>query len=191
MTSRTHKPSRRRAGPIGVRSWLSIRVELVEGRGERYWPRPGRLFAAARGHSYAQLATAIDDAFARWDRSHLHEFELADGTRIGTPDPDIDDDDVLDETRELLSNLQASQQFIYVFDFGDDWTHLCTVVDASIEPHDVLGVVPNAPLPYFGWGNIPDQYGRASADEAAKAPKRLDPELTDLPPLRPGWGPKS
>jgi hypothetical protein len=142
-------------------------------------------------HSYAQLATAIDDAFARWDRSHLHEFELADGTRIGTPDPDIDDDDVLDETRELLSNLQASQQFIYVFDFGDDWTHLCTVVDASIEPHDVLGVVPNAPLPYFGWGNIPDQYGRASADEAAEAPKRLDPELTDLPPLRPGWGPKS
>ena len=88
MTSRTHKPSRRRAGPIGVRSWLSIRVELVEGRGERYWPRPGRLFGAARSHSFAQLASAIDDAFARWDRSHLHEFELEDGTRIGTPGPD-------------------------------------------------------------------------------------------------------
>jgi len=65
------------------------------------------LFAAAAGHSYAQLAGAIDDAFARWDRSHLHEFELADGTRIGTPDPDMDDDDVLNETRQHLSNLQA------------------------------------------------------------------------------------
>src|SRR6267154_1284906 len=90
MTSHIHEPSRRRAGPKGAATWLSIRVELVEGRGQRYWPRPGRLFAAATNHSFAQLATAIDDAFARWDRSHLHEFELADGTRIGKPDPEMD-----------------------------------------------------------------------------------------------------
>ena len=191
MTSRIHKSSRRRAGPMRARTWLSIRVELVEGRGERYWPRPGRLFAAARSHSYAQLATAIDDAFARWDRSHLHEFEFADGTRIGTPNPEWENEDVLDETRENLSRLQTSQQFIYVFDFGDDWTHLCTVVESSIDPRDALGVIPNGPLPYFGWGNIPDQYGRAWAGEDAESPTPLDPELTDLPPLRPGWGPKS
>src|SRR6267378_2285056 len=117
MRDRINKPSRRRAASMGIRTWLSIRVELVQGRGERYWPRPGRLFAAAPSHSFAQFAGAIDDAFARWDRSHLHEFELADGTRIGTPGPDMDDDDVLDESRERLSNLQASQQFIYVFDF--------------------------------------------------------------------------
>jgi len=92
------------------------------------------LFAAAVSHSYAQLATAIDDAFARWDRLHLHEFELADGTRIGTHDPDMADDDFLDETRERLSSLHPSQQFIYVFDLGDDWTHLCTVVEAGIDP---------------------------------------------------------
>jgi hypothetical protein len=102
----------------------------------------------------------------------------------------MDDGDVLDETSELLSNLQASQQLIYVFDFGDDWTHLCTVVEVGIDPNEVLGVVPKAPLPYFGWGNIPDQYGRAWADEDAEAPTPLDPELTDLPPLRSGWGPK-
>jgi hypothetical protein len=108
MTDRMHKPSRRRAGPIGVRTWLSIRVELVEGRGERYWPRPGRLFAAARSHSFGQLASAIDDAFARWDRSHLHEFELADGTRIGMNDLESGDEDLLDEIREKLSRLQTS-----------------------------------------------------------------------------------
>jgi Plasmid pRiA4b ORF-3-like protein len=113
-----------------MRTWLSIRVELVEGRGEHYWPRPGRLFAAAKSHSYAQLATAIDDAFARWDRSHLHEFELIDCTRIGTPNRELDNEGVLDETRVTLSGLQTSQQFIYVFDFGDDWAHLCTVEDA-------------------------------------------------------------
>ena len=63
------------------RTWLSIRVELVEGHGTRFWPRPGRIFAAARSHPFDALATAIDDAFARWDRAHLHEFRLADGTR--------------------------------------------------------------------------------------------------------------
>jgi Plasmid pRiA4b ORF-3-like protein len=172
-----------------MRSWLSIRVELVEGRGEHYWPRPGRLFAAAKSHSYAQLATAIDDAFARWDRSHLHEFELIEGTRIGTPDSELDSEGVLDETRETLSRLQKSQQFIYVFDFGDDWTHMCTVVDVGIDPLDALGLVPDRPLPFFGWGSIPDQYGRAWAEEDAESRTPLDPELTDLPPLRPGWGP--
>lgn len=189
MTSRIQSSSRRRAAPMRVRTWLSIRVELVEGRGERYWPRPGRLFAAATSHTFAQLANAIDDAFARWDRSHLHEFKLADGTRIGMHDRKSDDEGVLDETREKVSRLQSSQQFIYVFDLGDDWAHLCTVVEAGIDPLDALGVVPNAPLPFFGWGSIPDQYGRAWAkgdDEAAP----LDPELTDLPPLRPDWGPK-
>ena len=191
MRDRINKPSRRRAASMGIRTWLSIRVELVQGRGERYWPRPGRLFAAAPSHSFAQFASAIDDAFARWDRAHLHEFEFADGTRIGTPDPDGDNDDVLDETREPLSKLQASQQFIYSFDFGDDLAHLCTVVATSIDPYEVLGLVPDAPLPYFGWGNIPDQYGRAWADEDGEAPTPLDPELADLPPLRPGWGTKS
>lgn len=45
-----------------ARTWRSIRVDLVEGGGhESIWPRPGRIFAAARSHSFAQLATAIDD----------------------------------------------------------------------------------------------------------------------------------
>lgn len=108
MRRHMHKTSRRRPGPRPMRNWLSIRVELVEGRGEHYWPRPGRLFAAAKSHSYAQLATAIDVAFARWDRSHLHEFQLTDGTRIGTPNPEWDNEGVLEETRETLSRLQTS-----------------------------------------------------------------------------------
>jgi hypothetical protein len=64
-----------------ARTWLSIRVELIERHGEQYWPRPGRIFAVARSHTFEQLADAIDDAFARWDRSHLQEFTLADGSQ--------------------------------------------------------------------------------------------------------------
>ncbi len=51
-------------------------------------PRPDWIFAAARSHTFAQLATAIDDAFGRWDRAHLMQFELADGTRLERPDWD-------------------------------------------------------------------------------------------------------
>ncbi len=93
-----------------------MKVELVQGRGEHLWPRPGRLFAASTTHKFGQLAAAIDDAFARWDRSHLHEFEFNDGTRIGLADPD--DDALLDEQRFSLSRLKRGDQFIYVFDLG-------------------------------------------------------------------------
>lgn len=90
------EPQRRSRSRSG--KWISVQVELVEGRGEHCWPRSGRIFAAAVDHSFAHLATAIDDAFARWDRSHLHEFEFGDGTRIGIVEVESEDEEpVLDE----------------------------------------------------------------------------------------------
>ena len=119
----------RTGGVKWARTWLSIRVNLVEGHGEQSWPRPGRIFAAARSHTFKQLADAIDDAFARWDRSHLQEFTLADGRRSCDPDPDweIEDEVTQDYRRVKLSRLHPGEQFAYVFDLGDDWAHLCTV----------------------------------------------------------------
>jgi len=184
--SEPQRESRSRSG-----KWISVQVELVEGRGEHCWPRPGRIFAALAGHSFAQLATAIDDAFARWDRSHLHEFEFGDGTRIGIAEAEWEDEEpVLDERILKLSRLKPGEQFVYVFDFGDDWTHLCTVGKSPINPIETLGLVPVRPLPYFGWGAIPDQYGRAWSSDDGEGQAPLDPELTDLPSLRPGWGPR-
>jgi hypothetical protein len=109
--------------------------------------------------------------------------------KIGRPDPDFDDD-VVDGRRERLSRLKLGQQFVYVFDFGDYWAHLCTVAEERIDPREVLGLVPVAPMPYFGWGSIPDQYGRAWESEDGTTEIPPDPELTDLPPLQPGWGPQ-
>jgi hypothetical protein len=145
-----------------TRTWLSIRVELVEGRGERFWPRPGRIFAAARSHTFAQLADAIDDAFARWDRAHLHEFELADGTRLTTPYGDDDEfGPSLDDRRTRLSRL---------------------------DPIEALGIVPRAPLSFCGWGAIPDQYGRRWDEDDGESPLPANPGVSDLPPLRRRWG---
>ena len=50
---------------------------------------------------------------------------------------------------------------------------------------------PTGPLPYWGWGEIPDQYGRRTSDDDGETPLAPDPEWRDLPPLRPYWGPRA
>ncbi|MFC0532829.1 IS1096 element passenger TnpR family protein [Phytohabitans kaempferiae] len=179
-----------------ARTWLSIRVELVSGRGEEFWPRPGRVFAAARSHSFGQLADAINVCFARWDLAHMHSFTVADGTQI-TP-LDLWDGEApegsVDSEKAKLSRLVAGEQFAFVFDFGDDWSHLCTVAAERIDPIDVLGLLelPTEPMPYFGWGDLPDQYGRRwdTDDGTSPVPKRPTRALAELPPLLPWWGPR-
>jgi hypothetical protein len=176
-----------------ARTWLSIRVDLVEGHGEQYWPRPGRVFAAARSHTFKQLADTIDGAFARWDRSHLQEFTLSGGRRLGDPDPgwEIEDEVTEDYRRVKLSRLRPGEKFTYVFDPGDDWAHLCTVGAQRIDPAEVLGTLPGTPLPYWGWGDIPDQYRRRWDSDDGESSLPSSPGLADLPPLRPHWGPRS
>ena len=172
-----------------ARTWLSIQVDLVEGHGQHLWPRPGRLFVASRSHTFAQLAHAIDDAFARWDRSHLHEVTLADGTRLTTPHMDWEEfGPAIDDQRERLGRLGLGEQFVYVFDLGDDWAHLCTVGPQRVDPLETYGIVPARPVPYFGWGTIPDQYLRAWDGDDGESRRPRDRGLADLPPLRSHWG---
>lgn len=162
-----------------ARTWLSVTVELLGGRGEELWPWPGRVFAVAPSHTFRDLAGAIDDAFARWDRAHLSMFTLADGRVIAD-----------DETgREMASGsfgpvvtpvgiasakvgrmLTLDVEFMYTFDLGDNWVHRCVVGERKIDPLDELGMVPDKPLPYWGWGNIPDQYGRTWAGDDGQTP---------------------
>ena len=174
-----------------ARTWLSIRVDLVEGRGERQWPRPGRLFAASRSHTFAQLARAIDDTFARWDLAHLHEFKLTDGMRLTTPYDDWEElDGSVDDRKVRLSRLALGHQFTYVFDLGDHWAHLCTVGPERVDPLEMLGIVPAQPLPYFGWGMISISTGDAGTRTMASPDHPRYPKGVDLPPLRRGWGPR-
>lgn len=67
----------------GVEAADHLKVDLLSGRGIDCKPAPGRIFLVGPRHSFEDLAEAIDDAFARWDLSHLHSFELGDGRRIG------------------------------------------------------------------------------------------------------------
>jgi len=53
---------------------------------------------------------------------------------------------------------------------GDDWTHRCVVDTAKVDPLEVLGIRPQVPLPFWGWGTIPDQYGRRVDDDDGGGP---------------------
>ena len=65
-------------------------------------PAPGRILIVGPSHTFLALAEAINQAFARWDLSHLHEFELAGGRRIGFVDLDpFEDDEVIDDHAAL------------------------------------------------------------------------------------------
>jgi len=188
-----------------ARRWFSVRVELLGGRGEQLWPYPGRIFAVGPTHTFADLARAVDNAFARWDLSHLSLFTLADGRVVTDPEfgAELATSAVgalpaaaLDiAVAKVMQTVEQGAQFRYVFDLGEAWTHCCTVDTGLVDPGEVLGVIPPAPMAYWGWGSMPDQYGRrwAEDDGERRAPSRprqphpmLDagwPENGERPPL--------
>ncbi|MEO8292605.1 MAG: hypothetical protein ABI635_05660 [Actinomycetota bacterium] len=144
--------------------WYVIRVELLRGRDLEFRAPPGRDLLVSPQHTFRQLAEAINAAFARWDLGHLYAFTLEDGTRIGIPQLDDDDLDERDAARTKIARRTEDEVFTYEFDFGDGWMHRCTVLEAGVQPEDVYGVRPKGPVPVWGWGDIPDQYGRTTPD---------------------------
>jgi Plasmid pRiA4b ORF-3-like protein len=151
---------------VARQRWLSIKVELLSGRDLVLDHPAGRVMIASTGHTLAELAEAIDVAFARWDHSHLHEFKLGDGRRYMLGGSDFEPD-VLDSTGVTLASLHLGlgMSFEYVFDLGDDWRHRCEVQSVDADPGEEYGTSPDRPVPTWGWGWIPDQYGRVREDE--------------------------
>lgn len=145
-------------------SWLQIRVELEGGAGIVCDPPPGRVLVVGPGHTFLQLAEAIDAAFARWDVAHLHAFELEDGRLIGLPDEEerAAGRRWLDHALvEVLGALAPGDEFSYLFDLAEAWQHRCCVLEETIDPLLAYGWVPSRPAIASGWGWIPDQYARA------------------------------
>jgi Plasmid pRiA4b ORF-3-like protein len=128
---------------------------------------PAESFLVGPSHSFEQLAEAIDVAFARWDLSHLHCFELADGRRIGYPDDSFGLDlEWLNHAKlKVAKEVKPGEEFEYVFDLGDYWQHRCPVRPEKTDPLEEYGETPGHPVVISGWGSIPDQYGRRSFDD--------------------------
>jgi hypothetical protein len=149
-----------------ARTWLRIRVDLLGGGGNECDPSPGRIFLVGPSHSFEQFADAIDAAFARWDLSHLHEFNLGDGRVIGYPDDSCaPESEWLDHAKlKVAKEVKLGEEFEYVFDLGDNWRHRCTIEPEKGDPLEEYGTVPNTPVVIWGWGLIPNQYGRRAFD---------------------------
>lgn len=180
-----------------ARTWLSVTVELLGGRGEDLWPYPGRVFAVGPSHTFADLAEAVNDGFARWDRAHLSVFTLADARVVTDPETGADLavsaggplGAALDMgVARVARRVTLGAEFQFVFDLGDSWTHRCVVGEVKVDPFHVLGIRPEAPMPYWGWGEIPDQHGRRwSEDDGGHpvSPRPVDPH----PMLLRAWPP--
>ena len=143
------------------RDWYVIRVELTSGRADEFEPPPGRDILISPQHTFRQLAEAINSAFARWDLGHLYMFRLADGTAIGIA---LEELPHREAARTKIGKRHEGEVFEYEFDFGDGWQHRCAVLEAGVDPEDVYGVRPKGPVAVWGWGSIPDQYGRTTPD---------------------------
>ena len=74
--------------------------------------------------------------------------------------------------------------FAYVFDLGEDWTHLCTARRAD----DRWQAASRTPYPLHGWGVVPDQYGRTLPAAPAGSSRRAAAVRADLPPILASWG---
>ncbi|MDN5685992.1 MAG: hypothetical protein L0G94_04810 [Brachybacterium sp.] len=162
-----------------AKTWLSVTVDLLGGAGQDLWPWPGRIMAVGPSHTFEQLAEAINLAFARWDRAHLSMFTLADGRMVmdresadeltsSSDGPLVASVDM--STAAVVRTVDLGDEFRYTVDLGDEWTHRCVVGAQKIDPVEVLGIRPAAPLPYWGWGSVPDQYGRRWAEDDGHGP---------------------
>ena len=159
-TVKTLGSARRRLPPARGR-WLAIRVVLTSGLGFEPDQPPGRRMLVSPDHTLAEFAEAIDVAFARWDHSHLHLFDFGDAGNFMLGGDDENEDVRDSSTTQLRSlKLQPGNTFTYIYDLGDEWRHDCKVEAADVDPEEASGAVPDKPVPFWGWGNIPDQYGR-------------------------------
>ena len=149
-----------------ARTWLQIRVELVSGLGGQFEPPPGRVFAVSPSLTFERFADAVNRAFGRWDFSHLHAFELADGRRIGFTDVDTGEEGWIDHaTAKVGSSIKPGEEFEFLFDFGADWRHRCEVLPEKLDAHEAFGELPREPVILWGWGRLPDQSGRDADDD--------------------------
>lgn len=88
------------------------------------------------------LAGAID-AFARWDRTHLYDFEFAYAPRIGQPEFDDFDQGFIDGAATNLSTLTLDEQSTQRLNWGSFPTDRCRIWGEERSP-TILGQLLNA-----------------------------------------------
>ncbi len=103
-------------------------------------PKIWRRIQIPNDYTFWDLHCAIQDAMG-WIGYHLHGFTVSKNKagsyqpiRIQIHNPEWDDGDELDESKELLASWfpKKIKQCIYTYDFGDSWDH--TILFEKIIP---------------------------------------------------------
>jgi hypothetical protein len=103
-----------------IRALYQIKITLQDIR-----PLVWRRIQVWEDITLAQLHTILQIVMD-WEDYHLHQFSI--GRRIySVPDPEDDlyERKVIDEGRERLTDVlpHVGIQFMYLYDFGDNWRH--------------------------------------------------------------------
>ena len=85
---------------------------------------------------------AVIQAVMGWHNCHLHQF-IARGLYYGTPDPDDDFAETLDENKYRLNQFLKREKdtIVYEYDFGDSWEHQITL--EKVLPFDPAETLPS------------------------------------------------
>lgn len=130
-----------------------FRVELLGVK-----PRIWRRFSLPADCSFLHLHGAIQDSLG-WEDKHLHCFELWEQGRLEVKiGRDNEDDDEYDEVETRVMDLfeQHVGEFLYRYDFGDNWEHRVVIEDfvgaGMKETSDEL-----SPKLHSGEGHVPPE----------------------------------
>jgi hypothetical protein len=117
------------------------------------------------------LITVIDEGFAQWDRAHLHSVTLADDTPADRALPGDDSPEAPNPVTGFgclgCSPASSSSTPSTSAMTGPTCAPSGPTASTSLEQ---LGIIPLAPLPYWGWGEIPTRYGRRLSCSGCRRP---------------------
>ncbi|MDF7826003.1 plasmid pRiA4b ORF-3 family protein [Pontiellaceae bacterium B12227] len=163
---------------------LKIELEFIE-------PQIWRRVSVPDNYSLADLHHIIQTVMG-WHDCHLHCFEVNGGKyTLSSQSPEMD---MEDESKVRLTDLvkAGTKQFLYEYDFGDDWRHWVTIEKvAPIDPDSIRPVCLDGTraCPPEDCGSIPgyedlvDAFREDSPDEDQEA------LLEWLESMEPGWNP--
>jgi hypothetical protein len=93
---------------------------------------------------------------------------------------------VHDDRKVTLGRLQPYEVFVYEFDPGDGWLHLCTVGPQRVDPLNELGIVPDRPMAYWGWDRCPTSTAGGGTATMASPAFPVTPRAATFPRSGPG-----
>ncbi|MDA7892139.1 plasmid pRiA4b ORF-3 family protein [Akkermansiaceae bacterium] len=104
-----------------------FRIELLDTK-----PLVWRRLSLPADCAYVHLHHAIQDSFG-WEDAHLHRFEIwEDGHRELTFSPDESEDtpDYCEVENRIIELFRENVgEFLYLYDFGDNWRHRVVIED--------------------------------------------------------------